>query len=154
MHFERASIGSGRLEIASSRMAHLWDALVQAYEALGFPNATRGDVVFPDPARILEPTGKLDSPRVLTEAVVEPASYPTVKRRLPAYAEQSWRRVLPAACAQHAELGPASLVLYDVSTLYFEPKSVTGSENWGSPRSADWTRRSRSGCSPTRPGSR
>jgi len=28
---------------------------------------------------------------------------------------------LSAACAAHARLGPASLVLYDVSTLYFDP---------------------------------
>jgi len=36
------------------------------------------------------------------------------------YAEQAWRGRLAAACAAHAALGPASLVLYDVSTLYFE----------------------------------
>jgi hypothetical protein len=30
------------------------------------------------------------------------------------------RQALAAACAAHAGLGPASLVLYDVSTLYFE----------------------------------
>src|SRR5690606_5084255 len=47
-------------------------------------------------------------------------SYATVKRRLPTYAEPSWRQRLAAACAAHASLGPASLVLYDVSTLYFE----------------------------------
>jgi transposase len=31
-----------------------------------------------------------------------------------------WRKEISAACAAHAGLGPASLVLYDVSTLYFE----------------------------------
>src|SRR4029453_7516194 len=39
---------------------------------------------------------------------------------LPGYAKSQWRQQLAAACASHAELGPASLVLYDVSTLYFE----------------------------------
>jgi hypothetical protein len=68
-------------------------------------------------ARIIEPASKLDSLRVLEEAGVAPASYATLKRRLPAYAEDSWRRKLSAACAAHAGLGPASLVLYDVSTL-------------------------------------
>jgi hypothetical protein len=38
-----------------------------------------------------------------------------------AHAEQSWRRGLAAACAKHAALGLASMVRYDVSTLYFEP---------------------------------
>jgi len=43
-----------------------------------------------------------------------------VTQRLPSYAEESWRHRLAAACATHAALGPKSLVLYDVSTLYFE----------------------------------
>lgn len=71
-------------------------------------------------ARIIERTSKLDSLRVLEEAGISTPSYATIKRRLPAFAEQSWRQALAAACAAHADLGPASLVLYDVSTLYFE----------------------------------
>jgi hypothetical protein len=74
-------------------------------------------------ARIIEPTSKQDSLRVLEEAGVGAASYPTVNRRLPVYAKESWRRGLAAACAKHAALGPTSLVLYDVSTLYFETDS-------------------------------
>lgn len=38
-------------------------------------------------ARIIEPTSKIDAERVLTEVGVEPASYATVKRRLPSYAQ-------------------------------------------------------------------
>jgi hypothetical protein len=48
------------------------------------------------------------------------ASYRTVTRRLRAYATAAWRKKLSAACAAHASLGPASLVLYDVPALYFE----------------------------------
>ena len=47
-------------------------------------------------------------------------------RRLPAYAKEAWRQELSAACAAHARLGPASLVLYDVSTLYFETDQGDG----------------------------
>jgi hypothetical protein len=47
---------------------------------------------------------KLDSLRVLSEVGIDPASYATLKRRLPVYAEQSWRQRLAAACAQHAAL--------------------------------------------------
>ena len=50
----------------------------------------------------------------------------TLKRRLPAYAQEEWRQRLSAACAAHARLGPASLVLYDVSTLYFETDQGDG----------------------------
>jgi hypothetical protein len=100
----------------------LWDALCRAYDVLGFDEAAGGDEVFRQLvlARIIEPTSKRDSLRVLEEVGVQPASYATLKRRLPGYATQSRRAGLAAACARHAALGPASLVLYDVSTLYFE----------------------------------
>ena len=77
-------------------------------------------------ARIIEPVSKLDSLRVLEEAGIEPLSYRTVERRLPAYAQEEWRQRLSEACAAHARLGPARLVLYDVSTLYFETDKGNG----------------------------
>jgi hypothetical protein len=77
-------------------------------------------------ARIIEPVSKLDSLRVLEEAGVAAASYRTVTRRLRAYAEESWRQKVSAASAAHAGLGPASLVLYDVSALYFETDAGDG----------------------------
>jgi hypothetical protein len=111
--------GGGPLPITSSRMGHLWDALARAYEVLGFDAATDGDEVFRALvlARIIEPTSKFDSLRVLDEAGIDSPSYPTVKWRLPLFATEAWRQALAAACAAHARLGPASLVLYDVSTL-------------------------------------
>jgi hypothetical protein len=118
----------GPLEITSTRMSHLHDALSCAYDTLGFARATRDDEVFRQLvlARIIEPTSKQDSLRVLEEAGIDAVSYPTLNRRLPAYAQDSWRRGLAAACAAHAALGPASLVLYDVSTLYFETDAGDG----------------------------
>jgi hypothetical protein len=123
-----AAAAGGPLEIVSSRMGHLWDALVRAYEALGFAMAAGGDEVFRDLvlARIIEATSKEDSLRVLTEAGIAAVSYRTIKRRLPYYATDSWRDGLAAACAAHAALGPASLVLYDVSTLHFETDNADG----------------------------
>src|SRR6516162_6777064 len=112
----------GPLPITSSKMSHLVDSLERAYRVLGLEEAAGGDEVFRQLvlARIIEPGSKLDSLRVLDEAGVVPASYRTLKRRLPGYAQQEWRQRLSEACAAHARLGPASLVLYDVSTLYFE----------------------------------
>jgi transposase len=63
---------------------------------------------------------------VLEEAGLAPPSYATLKRRLPVYAKEAWRQRLSAACAAHAGLGRASLVLYDVSTLYFETDAGDG----------------------------
>ncbi len=118
----------GPLPITASRMGHLWDALLQAYEVLGFDAAADGDEVFRCLvlARIVEATSKLDSLRVLEEVGVGPPSYATVKRHLPAYATDSWRERLAALCAAHAGLGPASLVLFDVTTLYFETDAGDG----------------------------
>jgi hypothetical protein len=118
----------GPLPITASRMGCLLDALEHAYRVLGFENAADGDEVFRDLvlARIIEPVSKLDSLRVLEEAGAAVASYRTVLRRLQAYATDAFRQKLTAACAAHARLGRASLVLYDVSTLYFETDAGDG----------------------------
>jgi hypothetical protein len=71
-------------------------------------------------ARIIEPASKQDSLRVLEEAGAPAPSYPTLNRRLPVWAQEPWRQGLSEACTAHARLRSASLVLYDVSTLYFE----------------------------------
>lgn len=142
------------LPITSSRMGHLLDALSRGYDALGLGAVTGRDEVFKALvlARIVEPTSKLDSLRVLAEAGMDPPSYRTVKRRLRVYAgaDQSrddadnagdagpgqpagadpaggrWRARLARACAEHVRLGPARLLLYDVTTLYFEADSGDG----------------------------
>jgi hypothetical protein len=121
-------VSSGPLRIVSSRMGHLWDGLASAYEVLGFGEAAGHDEVFQQLvlARIIEPTSKQDSLRVLAETGVSAASYPTVKRRLLGYSEEKFRQRLAAACAAHAGLGPSSLVLFDVSTLYFETDKADG----------------------------
>jgi hypothetical protein len=123
-----AAEAGGPLPITASRMGHLVDALSDAYRALGLDAAAGGDEVFAQLvlARIIEPTSKLDSIRVLGEAGVSAPSYPTLKRRLPKFATPAARQRLSAACAAHAGLGPASLVLYDVSTLYFETDTGDG----------------------------
>jgi hypothetical protein len=102
--------------------------LCRAYDGLGLDQAAGGDGVFRALvlARVIEPTSKLDSLRVLEETGVDAPSYATLKRRLPAYANPLWRKGISAACAARAALGPASLVLYDVSTLYFETDQGDG----------------------------
>jgi hypothetical protein len=107
----------------------LWDGLSAAYDLLGFDQASGRDEVFRQLvlARIIEPTSKQDSLRVLAETGVEAvASYATLKRRLPVWATEEFGQKLAAACARHTALGPASLVLYDVSTLYFETDAGDG----------------------------
>ena len=116
------------LPITSSKAAQMWDALCCAYDVLGFDEVTGGDEVFRQLvlARIIEPTSKADSLRVIEETGVAPVSYPTLNRRLPVFAKPVFRQSLSAACAAHARLGPASLVLYDVTTLHFETDAGDG----------------------------
>jgi Transposase DDE domain len=114
-------LGEEEAPILASQARHLWEMLGTAYRALGLDRACP-DEVFAQLvlARVIEPTSKLDSIRVLTELGIAAPSYPTIKRRLPEYATPRWRQQLAAACAAHVGLGPATLVLYDCSTLYFE----------------------------------
>src|SRR5438045_8905371 len=100
-------------------MQHLWDALADGYGVLGFEQAAGGDEVFRQLvlARIIEPTSKLDSSRVLEEVGADPPIYRTLTRRLPVFAKDSWRQKIATACAAQARPGPAPLGLSDVSTL-------------------------------------
>jgi hypothetical protein len=114
--------------ITGTWMAVLWDALTHAYRVLGLADAADGDEVFAGLvlARIIEPTSKLDAARVLEEVGLTAPSYRTITRRLPAYARASFREAVAAVCAAHAGIGPASLLLYDVTTLYFETDKADG----------------------------
>ena len=130
---DELDLGDGRprgraLTIQASRSEHLWEALAAGYRAVGLEGTCAGDEVFKQLvlARLVEPTSKLDSIRVLDEIGITPPSYPTIKRRLPAYAAGEWRRRIAGGFAQHAGLGPATLVLYDVTTLYFETDEGDG----------------------------
>lgn len=116
------------LEITGTRMGRLLDAIGHAYRQLGLDAATGGDQVFEQlvTARIIEPTSKQDASRVLEEAGVRPVSYPTLKRRLPGYAAIEFRRALSGALAARAPLGPSALVLFDVTTLWFETDTGDG----------------------------
>ena len=151
-----AEIGSGPMEIIGSRAGHLWDALCTVYGALGFDGAAGGDEVFRDLvlARIIEPTSKADSLRVLAETGIEAVTYRTLTRRLPSYAKASFRAALSAACTGHAGLGPASLGLYDVTTLYFETDTADGFRESGFSKERRLEPQITVGCSPMPPASR
>ena len=60
------------MPITSSRSAHLWDALCRAYAVLDLDTAAGADEVFRQLvlARIIEPTSKADSLRVVNETGV------------------------------------------------------------------------------------
>ena len=110
------------LPVIAERAGYLVDAIASVYADLGFEQASGGDGVFADlvMARLIQPGSKLDSIETLAEVGVKSVSYSTIKRRLPVYATEEFRDALTMACVKHAGVGPGVLVLYDVTTLYFE----------------------------------
>ena len=114
-----APAGPGRTVGTSSRL--LYEVIGDVFDSLGFDCVQ--DRVFRDLviARIVEPTSKRDAGRVLADLGAEAASYATLKRCLRAVIEEDYRDQIAALCYRHAQAsGDISLVLYDVTTLYFE----------------------------------
>ena len=74
-------------------------------------------------ARLVEPTSKLDSIRVINDLGVGAAHRNTFTNALRRCADKAYRERIAQACFTHvwkANGGDVSLLLYDVTTLYFE----------------------------------
>ena len=98
----------------------LWKTLREQYKQIGFNEL--GDEVFEAVvlARIVEPTSKIDSLRVMTDLGVEQFKKTTLFRCLSKVVEQDYRKIISEACFERASRDGLRLVLYDVTTLYFE----------------------------------
>jgi hypothetical protein len=110
-----------RAHVLKTSSGLLYEALAGVYAGLGFDAV--GDEVFRDLviARVVEPTSLLDVDRVLAELGRTSASLSTRKRTLRRAYAGAYRDTLAAACFTHAAThGDVTLVLYDVTTLYFE----------------------------------
>ncbi len=109
----------GRVVGTDSRV--LFEALAAVYAQLGF--GVVDDEVFADLVltRVVEPTSLLDAGRVLSDLGQAPASYRTMKRTLVRAQERGYRDLVARACFEHVvSTGDVSLIMYDVTTLYFE----------------------------------
>jgi transposase len=110
------------LQIKTKRTfsALLWNTLQEQYATLGFNQLD--DVIFEALclARIVEPTSKLDSLRVLDDLGVNPLDRNQLYRSLVKASKQDYRKAISQACFQHVGRTGLTLVLYDVTTLYFE----------------------------------
>lgn len=107
--------------ITGKRSALPWHVLSTVYDRLGFDSLS--DDAFKELvlARLIEPTSKADSLRVLDEVGIEHVSLRTMFRSLARAQERDYRSQVAAACFTHAaSSGDVSLCLYDVTTLYFE----------------------------------
>ena len=110
---------AGRTPGTSSRL--LYEVLGDLYDRLGFDAV--GDAVFRDLviARIVEPTSKVDSLRVLDDLGAKAMSYKTIQRHLKMVLQQDHRDTITERCFAHASCaGDLTLIMYDATTLYFE----------------------------------
>src|SRR5699024_12861212 len=100
----------------------LWSVLADAYYHLGFDvlaDETFKALVL---ARIIEPTSKIDSIRVLNEIGVRAPGSATIDRGLGRCQERDYRGTLAHAALAHAArvAGTSALIMYDLTTLHFE----------------------------------
>jgi Transposase DDE domain len=113
-------VGPARVVSTSSRI--LWQVLVEAYSRVGLDvlgdEAFRGMVL----ARIVEPTSKADSLRVLGEVGAPCPSVRTLYRALRRCQTNGYRaKVATALAGFSARAGRlGAMVMYDVTTLHFE----------------------------------
>ena len=107
--------------VQSTRSQLLIDVLAAGWVSLGF-DAVDDEAFFQlVVARIVEPTSLSDAGRVLAELGMKPAHRNTYAATLKRCGQRGYRDQIAAACFNHAvAAGDVSLVLYDVTTLYFE----------------------------------
>ncbi len=120
-----AAVAPGRTAGTCSRL--LYDVIGAIYDWVGFDVVD--DPVFRDLviARIVEPTSKVDALRVLTDLGADTVSYRTIQRSLAKVNAEGYRDAVAAKCFTHAaDRGGLSLLLYDVTTLYFEAENEDG----------------------------
>ncbi|MGH8828401.1 MAG: IS1634 family transposase, partial [Jiangellaceae bacterium] len=113
--------GGGGQVLATSALL-LWEALTSAYTRLGFDavdDETFRALVL---ARIIEPTSKADTVRVLGEVGVSSPALNTIYRCLRRCQKRDYRGQLAKACLAHSSrtTGKAAFIMYDVTTLHFE----------------------------------
>ncbi len=109
-----------KISLKQSVSRLLLEVLTEKYNSLGF-NQLRDDVfTYLCVARIVEPTSKLDSLRVLEELGVMGVSKDRLYRCLGQVIAKDYRSIITQQCFTYASAKGINLVLYDVTTLYFE----------------------------------
>ncbi|GAA1486362.1 IS1634 family transposase [Brachybacterium fresconis] len=107
--------------VQSSASRLLIEAITMAWEALGFDDLDDKAFFQLIAARLIEPTSMLDTSRVLDDIGIQPVHRSTMKRCLARIKQRDYRDQIATKCFTHAwTSGDVSLVLYDVTTLYFE----------------------------------
>lgn len=117
--FEFESTNKNDMYLEESYSKLLWDSLSLVYDQIGFDQID--DEIFKQLvlARIIEPASKLDTLRILTSLGLDAPSYTGIYRCLQRIVN-GYRDKLSEACFDKSKNESLNLVLYDVTTLYFE----------------------------------
>lgn len=98
----------------------LFRVLRTHYHALGFDALDDSDFLHLCVARMVEPTSKLDSLRVLADLGISGLTKDRLYRCLGRIVQDNYRDIIQRACFAATTAQALTLVLYDVTTLYFE----------------------------------
>ncbi len=98
----------------------LFDVLANQYNKLGFNTLNDLDFAYLCIARLVEPTSKLDSLRVLLDLGITTTSRDKLYDCLARVIKKDYRTQISKLCFTHVSKYGISLLLYDVTTLYFE----------------------------------
>lgn len=111
-----------RLHIAlrQSYSSLLFQVLDSQYQRLGFSQLKDSGFANLCIARIVEPTSKLDSLRVLADLGIYGLSKNQLFRCLQRAVDRDYRKTISQLCFDRVKSENLNLVLYDVTTLYFE----------------------------------
>jgi hypothetical protein len=112
----------GRARVVTTASQVLWDVLVEAYRFLGFDVLKDEAFMKLVLARIIEPTSKADTIRVLEDVGIAAPHLNTLYASLRRSQERDYRDVLARRCLAHSArtAGTSAMIMYDVTTLHFE----------------------------------
>jgi hypothetical protein len=109
-----------KISLKKSVSSVLLQVLNEQYMRLGFDQLKDDVFAYLCIARIVEPTSKLDSLRVLAELGVTGISKNQLYRCLGQVIVRGYRSILAKQCFDKVAAKGINLILYDVTTLYFE----------------------------------
>ena len=114
------------LLLGSTASKLLYSLILNNYNHLGFNEID--DEVFQHlvVARIVEPVSKLDSIRVIEELGINGISKDRIYRSLLKTTRNDYRKIIAKKCKENRKINDCSILLYDVTTLYFETLSEDG----------------------------
>lgn len=115
-----------QIKLKQSYSQILFQLLNGQYQQLGFSKLDDSDFANLCFARIVEPTSKIDSLRVLTDLGINNIDRNQLYRCLQRVVDKNYRKIISQFCFDHVAGQNLNLVLYDVTTLYFEVQEEDG----------------------------